>query len=1420
MTPYEDADLAAVVLGRGLVTEEQLRRAARLCAGSDPRTGALGRALVESGALAATAVDGALADLARHVAPCGGCGRAFCALPGERERRVACPACGREREVQGRPGATRKLQSSEGARRRVAQSDPRREGTLPLPGSDRPRRSPFHDTGAGSTREGTLPLPGSDAARVGKSGPVVGEKEVGLAPGERVGPYEVEREISRGAMGIVLRARHVDVLERVVAIKVMLQADLDQDPDALKRFQREGEVLAKLDHPHIVRVYDAGRLSDGRPYLTMDFVEGTTLEHVARRGPMPLAEAARIVEVVARAVAFMNGRGVVHRDLKLGNILLDAKGVPRIADFGLAHVHGARTRITQDGDLLGTPLYMAPEVVRGEGGIDGRVDVYALGVMLFRLVTGSYPFFADTSVALFNMVLHATPTYPADLGPDARAVLERALARERASRYADADALAADLAALATGRPVKARPLGPLERLRDSLRRSATGAGLAAAAVLAVAIGGGSLFLARRLPGWRAEREVAGLCAALEQQRAALLTPTGDVAATRDLLARASAVLHPDAPGPSESEAGAGAEEAWRQAGVALARAAERGDEDAASALDGLGQQHARLAQVLARADLAAEVTALRGAPARVSAARLQALQARVAALDGAAAEDLTPGFERAAAWLHLSCVRAEEARAALARAAALGAPDPTLEAWTLLRLGRADDALAAADAGTASAIALELAALAPSSADALARARAALEPLAPGHGRALLDARLAWLAEPTREPPRLLDHLAAARALSDPAHLDAVPATLRGRAALLEGEVLLELGWSASAARALARARDLVGPEPIPAQALAVGAGRTLVGPDVAALALLARARAGLLDGDAALLAADEAAERATGDVLAAMLALRAEALALAGREVEARAALASARAASSALAEPDLARTAGRLAVWSEGQASGLGGAGGREAAALLAAGHAELRAAVPVDPATVPGFEPPSTATSTPETPTVATARAGLARAARAFLLAAATGDDATRGAAWAGLARTRLFAGDVDGAALAAERALAGDPTGVEALQARALVRATRGAPGAAAELLRGLDLEGQDATRPLFDRGARVLAAAVEAAWALRAAPEDVAAVLDRAEALLAEGRLPPALRERLLLAAMRASRDEARLDDLEARRARLFESVAADRLLSQRARQPDGSLLARTAEIDQAIETLLEHQPADPLWYETAHARGLELQARGYDYLTVGFELRPGLIPQRSNSTRERVVGDDVARAMLNQALQHFIADPADPARLAVPIDLDLRRASAVMLARESTFHLERDEVLGALAAAERFVARRPTSASGWVTLGYLRLDLGDFGGALMALERAAALYPPFEPRRETDVCWSHFYAALAHGALREWNAATGAVGRAAEQGMWNVERLADPRLSLDRSAAMLPALEPHVEKVRANDAATNRRKR
>ncbi|MBI3726001.1 serine/threonine protein kinase, partial [bacterium] len=330
-----------------------------------------------------------------------------------------------------------------------------------------------------------------------------------LAVGSRFGPYEILGELARGAMGVLYRARHSKLEGRVVALKV-LQGKLADDQEHVLRFRREAEALARLDHPNVVRVHDAGEL-EGRRFFTMELVEGETLEDKIARGPLDQRDAARVLATVARGVSHLHARGVLHRDLKLANVLVGKDGRARIADFGLARlVDDRRTRLTLDGDLLGTPLYMAPEQVRGELDLDSRVDVYGLGVMLFRLVTKKYPFPAGSAAQLHARILTESPHWPPEIAvaADMKKIIECALAKERDDRYSTAAALAQDLESFAEGKPVRARvpPRRTPEKTPTWFRRFLAALGLSAVVLVVAGAVKVELTLARRSAADRVAR--------------------------------------------------------------------------------------------------------------------------------------------------------------------------------------------------------------------------------------------------------------------------------------------------------------------------------------------------------------------------------------------------------------------------------------------------------------------------------------------------------------------------------------------------------------------------------------------------------------------------------------------------------------------------------------------------------------------------------------------------------------------------------------------------------------------------------------------------------------------------------------------------------------------------------------------------
>jgi len=274
--------------------------------------------------------------------------------------------------------------------------------------------------------------------------------------------YEVQGELGRGGVGVVYRAQHLR-LNRSVALKMLLAGPYAQ-PEERARFLREAEAVAALRHPHIVQVYDAGEM-DGRPYFTMELVEGGSLAQKIAGMPQPARPAAELLAVVAEAVHAAHQNGIVHRDLKPANVLLTADGTPKISDFGLARQLEGGAELTLSGTPMGTPSYMAPEQARGDRkAIGPATDVYALGAILYELLTGRPPFRAASATATLQQVVADEPVPPARLNPqvprDLQTICLKCLHKEPSRRYASAQALADDLNRFRRGEPVLARPVG------------------------------------------------------------------------------------------------------------------------------------------------------------------------------------------------------------------------------------------------------------------------------------------------------------------------------------------------------------------------------------------------------------------------------------------------------------------------------------------------------------------------------------------------------------------------------------------------------------------------------------------------------------------------------------------------------------------------------------------------------------------------------------------------------------------------------------------------------------------------------------------------------------------------------------------------------------------------------------------------
>jgi serine/threonine protein kinase len=259
--------------------------------------------------------------------------------------------------------------------------------------------------------------------------------------GEKVGPYQILDIIGQGGMATVYKAFHPN-LERYVAIKVLHPA-LKQDIDFLGRFQREAKLVAKLEHPNIVAVYDFNS-HNGNPYLVMRMVEGQTLKTRLKSGPLALVQIAQIVSSVGSALEYAHGEGILHRDIKPSNIMLSQDGKIYLTDFGLARMIQAKESTLSREMIIGTPQYISPEQAIGESTLDIGTDIYSLGVVIYELIVGKVPFNADTPYAIVHDHIYTPLPAPRDVNPDVPEAIERflfrVLAKKRDDRYDTIDA--------------------------------------------------------------------------------------------------------------------------------------------------------------------------------------------------------------------------------------------------------------------------------------------------------------------------------------------------------------------------------------------------------------------------------------------------------------------------------------------------------------------------------------------------------------------------------------------------------------------------------------------------------------------------------------------------------------------------------------------------------------------------------------------------------------------------------------------------------------------------------------------------------------------------------------------------------------------------------------------------------------------
>jgi serine/threonine protein kinase len=309
-----------------------------------------------------------------------------------------------------------------------------------------------------------------------------------FSTGRAFGQYELLEEIARGGMGVVYKAWQKNA-NRIVAVKMILSGHL-ADQEEVKRFEREAEAAANLDHPGIVPIYDVGTVA-GQHYFSMGFVEGRSLKVCLTEGTFPSRRAADVLVTIADAVEYAHQKGIVHRDLKPANVLMDSENRPRVTDFGLAKRLNSDNALTATGQVMGTPSYMPPEQAAGKlEHIGPTADVYSLGAVLYELLTGRPPFMAATLLETLMQVLENEPVSPRALNPtvdkDIETICLKCLSKQPSRRYQRTAELVDDLKRYLAHEPIYARPTSSIERLGKWVRRHPSLATLASVVLLAL----------------------------------------------------------------------------------------------------------------------------------------------------------------------------------------------------------------------------------------------------------------------------------------------------------------------------------------------------------------------------------------------------------------------------------------------------------------------------------------------------------------------------------------------------------------------------------------------------------------------------------------------------------------------------------------------------------------------------------------------------------------------------------------------------------------------------------------------------------------------------------------------------------------------------------------------------------------------
>ncbi|MDF1664258.1 MAG: serine/threonine-protein kinase, partial [Planctomycetota bacterium] len=554
---YEEYVFSQLLMKQGMVSEQQLRGVFSRKGNFQQGALSLGRQLIAEGLLNPQLVADITADLQKKIFACPQCGNCYYVEPTAQSQRFPCRRCNAQVEVPPiggvapnpmgsyngggmngganpmngsmapprppQPGVSGSLAGSYGSNVNgsygggqqanngyggapgySAAAAPQSSGFMapvapPVNGSTASFGGPPRPSPAPAPVFGMSPSPGGGFG----AGPAAADFDPGTpmgdaAPGgdscpESFGEYEIEREIARGGMGVVYLATKRETGEKC-ALKVMLES-VSQNPKRLKRFQREIDAHRKLIHDNIVRILDAGKV-DEFYFFTMEYVDGKPLDDRLKE-ELDLEIVMEILEKICRATDYAHSEGVVHRDLKPANILVTSKMVPKLTDFGLAKTADHVSVLTKTGAVVGTPYYLSPEQASGQSkDVDKRADVYALGVMMYEMITGRLPFTGKTSVELFRKIIHEDPIPPIKIKPQLTEEIQRvclkALEKQPNDRYQSAGMLAQDIRCLIEGKPISARKPSMIKQgIRHIKKKGAAPVFMAAGIALFLIVGGG-----------------------------------------------------------------------------------------------------------------------------------------------------------------------------------------------------------------------------------------------------------------------------------------------------------------------------------------------------------------------------------------------------------------------------------------------------------------------------------------------------------------------------------------------------------------------------------------------------------------------------------------------------------------------------------------------------------------------------------------------------------------------------------------------------------------------------------------------------------------------------------------------------------------------------------------------------------------